>query len=73
MSGSRERSELELREAATEVASEVLDAFSELHPTLSMPWNCWQDLREMIEREITGTFGEPVICAADLLLPENKR
>ena len=54
---------------AEEVANEVLDSFSALHPHLRMNRQEWHDLREMIEREVVGRFGETQsgIGARDLL------
>lgn len=59
---------------AEEVANEVLDSFSELYPHLRMNRQEWHDLREMIEREVVGRFGETQsgIGARDLLKPANQ-
>lgn len=59
--------ELELLESADEVAEEVVDAFSMLHPSILMNWHQWSDLREMIQREVRGAFGDHPMSARDLL------
>lgn len=66
-------------ETAVEISHEVVDSFSELHPHLRMSRQEWEDLRNMIIREImgrcgTGADGKPLnIHAADLLpsVPKN--
>lgn len=43
---------------AWEVSSEVVESFSRLHPGVSMTWQEWQDLREMIQREVYGLLSD---------------
>ncbi len=54
-------------EAAREIASEVVDSFSQLHPNIRLNWQEWSDLREMIEREVVGHTTSLKISASDLL------
>jgi hypothetical protein len=58
-----------LRDTAIEIADEVVDAFSALHPHIRMNRKEWADLREMIEREVIGRFDdcEHPMRALDLL------
>jgi len=58
-----------LWDAATEIADEVLDHFSELHAHIRMNRAEWHDLHEMIEREVMGHFSAENngIGASDLL------
>jgi hypothetical protein len=60
---------MNLWEEAEELASNVLDCFSELHPHIRLNRQEWADLREMIEREVVSYFSEdqPRIGAHDLL------
>jgi|KBSMisStaDraftv2_1062788.scaffolds.fasta_scaffold155781_5 hypothetical protein len=46
-----------LREITEEIAHAVVDAFSSMHPHIRMNLNEWCNLREMIDREVTGAFG----------------
>jgi hypothetical protein len=51
-----------------QISDNVVSAFSELHPTILMNLQQWRDLKEMIEREITGRLNEhPDIGARNLL------
>ena len=43
-------------DAAGDISNEVVDSFSALHPHIRMNIVEWQDLREMIEREVRGHF-----------------
>lgn len=58
---------------AQEIADEVVDHFSTLHPHIRLNRQEWHDLHEMIEREVLAHFdanenGElPLIGASDLL------
>ncbi len=61
---------------AKDIAAEVVECFSELHPEIRMNRKQWADLMEMIERQIVGDFGPSearldgsAISAADLLNP----
>jgi hypothetical protein len=49
---------LALWHKAEKVADEVLDNFSALHPHIRMNRAEWQDLHEMIEREVFGHFSK---------------
>jgi hypothetical protein len=46
----------DLRLTANEIAVEVIDAFSALHPSIRMNRDEWADLAEMITREVLGSF-----------------
>ena len=56
---------------AQEIADEVVDHFSTLHPHIRMNRAEWQDLHEMIEREVFGHFSESEkaheVCAHDVI------
>ena len=53
---------------ATEIADEVVDAFSELHPHIRLNRQEWHDLHEMIEREVLGHYSSDMpMGAGDLL------
>jgi hypothetical protein len=59
---------LEDSDTAREIADEVVDHFSTLHPHIRLNRQEWHDLHEMIEREVLGHYGtEPQIGASDLL------
>ena len=60
----------DLWDVAAEVAEEVIGAFSAAHPHIRMNMTEWQNLREMIEREVMGHFGEASsgMSARDLLV-----
>jgi hypothetical protein len=60
----------ELAASASEIADEVIDAFSELHPDIKMSFTQWSDLKEMIEREIRGHYCGDDTHASDLLKKE---
>lgn len=49
---------------AQEFASEIIDAFAALHPSVTMTWMEWQDLAEMIERQWRGG----AVAAEDLVM-----
>ncbi len=42
------------RDYAREFADAIMDSFGSLHPAVTMTWNEWRDLREMIERQWIG-------------------
>lgn len=53
---------------AHEIAVEVVDAFGSLYPKLALPQSVWNDLREMIEREVQwqeGDVTEGASCLAN--------
>lgn len=58
---------------AIEIADEVIDAFTTLYPKLSLPYQAWQTLREMIQREVEGHLTDQKIGAADLVKDEKYR
>jgi hypothetical protein len=62
--------EKDLWDIAQEVADEAVDHFSMLHPHIRMNRAEWQDLHEMIEREVFGHFSESdkarEVCAYDV-------
>jgi hypothetical protein len=61
----------EVWNAAQEIADEAVDHFSTLHPHIRMNRAEWQDLHEMIEREVFGHFSESEkaheVCAHDVI------
>ena len=54
---------------AQEIADEVVDHFSTLHPHIRLNRQEWHDLHEMIEREVLSHFdaNHSMIGASDLL------
>ena len=62
--------EKHLWDIAGVIADEVSDNFSELHPHLRMNRAEWQDLHEMIAREVFGHFSQDEkareVCAHDV-------
>ena len=61
----------DIYDVAQEIADEVVDHFSTLHPQIRMNRAEWADLHEMIEREVRGHFTEDEkereVRAVDLL------
>ena len=53
---------------AADIAAEVVNAFSTLHPEVLMNREQWADLVEMIEREVEGMCG-PVEAIRDGTAP----
>jgi len=49
-----ERTKERAAEASCYAGDAVLDAFARLHPSVTMSWLEWCDLREMIDREYMG-------------------
>ena len=54
-------------EGAQEIAQEAVACFSKKHPQITMNYDQWLDLVEMIRREILGRADTPSIGAKDLL------
>lgn len=42
------------RAKAMEIAQDAVDRFGDAQPSVTMSWNQWMDLREIIERTIMG-------------------
>jgi hypothetical protein len=59
-----------MRDAAEEIGFEALGAFSQKHPEVRMNKAEWDDLQEMIEREVRGHFEEGCEMSAFDLLPD---
>ena len=59
-----------LWEKSQEIADEVVDHFSTLHPHIRLNRQEWQDLHEMIEREVYSHFieGDSLVGGASDLL-----
>ena len=54
------------RQTADAIADSVIDAFAKKHPQIALPYMAWQDLREMIEREVLGWLSDTDIGAAEV-------
>lgn len=52
---------------AENIAEEALAAFARLYPKISLPYDVWDTLREMIARQAYGVMSGSGITASDIL------
>lgn len=50
---------------SSEIGEMVVGRFSERHPSVVATYAQWQDLQEMIQREVFGQFSDSGTCAGD--------